>query len=245
MCTEEVKFELAVIATLSTISCLELSSSTSSAASDQLYFDWDSSKGKSTSSDHHLIYKRYYNLVCVLRRSNLSWLPSPHSATISCLALLSFTSSTASDQLYFVWDSSKGKSTGSDHRLVYKRYYNLVCVLRRSNLGWLPSPHSATISCLTLLSFTSSAASDQLYFVWDSSKGKSTGSDHRLVYRYYNLVCVLRRSNLSWLPSPHSATISCLTLLSFTSFAASDQLYFVWDSNIISSTNGTTTSYVY
>jgi hypothetical protein len=134
----------------------------------------------------------------------LGLLPSPHSATISCLTLFLFTSSAASDQLYFVWDSSKGTSTGSDHLLIYKRYYNLVCVLRRSNLSWLPSPHSATISCLALSSSTSSAASDQLYFVWDSSKGKSTGSDHLLVYkRYYNLVCVLRRSNLSWLSSPH------------------------------------------
>jgi hypothetical protein len=30
-----------------------------------------------------------------------------------------------------VWDSSKGKSTGSDHPLAYKRYYNLVWVPMR------------------------------------------------------------------------------------------------------------------
>jgi len=71
--------------------------------------------------------------------------PKLHWATISCLALF-FTASTscpsaASNEIYFVWDSSKGKSTGSDHHLTYKRYYNLVCVLKRSNLGWPRPPY--------------------------------------------------------------------------------------------------------
>jgi hypothetical protein len=42
--------------------------------------------------------------------------------------------------------SSQGKSAGSDHRLSHKRYYDLVCVVRRSNLGWPPAPHWVTIS---------------------------------------------------------------------------------------------------
>jgi hypothetical protein len=75
---------------------------------------------------------QYNNLVCVLRRYNLGAQPAPHLATISCVALFTFASTGASGQSYFVWDSSKGKSTGSDHLLHYKRYNNVVCVLRRS-----------------------------------------------------------------------------------------------------------------
>jgi hypothetical protein len=60
--------------------------------------------------------------------------------------VLSTTDSTAaSDHFYFVWDSSKGKLTGSDHQLLYGHQHNLICVLRRPNLGWPPAPHWATI----------------------------------------------------------------------------------------------------
>jgi hypothetical protein len=88
----------------------------------------------------------------------------------------------ASDQFYFVWDSSKGKSTGSDHPRPYQRRYKLICVLLRYNLGRLPAPHCAAISYVTMSTSASTGASDQFYFVWDSSKGKSTGSDHPLPY---------------------------------------------------------------
>jgi len=135
---------------------------------------------------------------------NLGWAPAPHWATISCVALSTSLSTGASDQLYFVWDSSKGKSTGSDRILAHKPYYELICSLRRSNLGWSPASHWATISYVALSTCSSTGASEQLYFVWDSSKGKSTGSDHLLAHkRYYNLLCVLRRSNLGWSPAPH------------------------------------------
>ncbi len=106
---------------------------------DELYFFWDSREGKSTGSDHLLACKWYYNLVCVLRRSNLGWPPAPHWATIWCVALWRSESSSSSDELYFVRDRSKGKLTGSDHLLAYKRHYNLVCLLRRSNLGLSPA----------------------------------------------------------------------------------------------------------
>jgi hypothetical protein len=114
---------------------------------------------------------------------------APHWATESCLVLSASSSSTASDHLCFCWDSSKGKSTGSHRHLDYKRYYDLVCIVMRSNLVWSPAPHWATISCLVLSTSSSSAASDQLCFGWDSSKGKSTGSHRHLAYkRYYDLV---------------------------------------------------------
>jgi hypothetical protein len=52
---------------------------------------------------------------------------APHQATISMyIALSSLASTAASDQKCFVWDSSKGKSTGSDHCLTCKWYYNLT-----------------------------------------------------------------------------------------------------------------------
>jgi len=188
-----------------TISCLALSSTAPSAASYVIYFVWDSSKGKSTGSDLHFTYKRYYNLVCVLKQSNLGWPPTLHWATISCLPLSTSCPSTASKEIYFVCDSSKGKSegksTGSDHHFTYKRYYNLVCVLKQSNMGWPPTLHWATISCLPLFTSCPSTASKEIYFVWDSSKGKSDVSGHHLTYtRYYNLICVLWRSNSGWLP---------------------------------------------
>ena len=47
-------------------------------------------------------------------------------------------------------------------------------------LGLPPAPHRATISYLAMSTSLSTAASDQLYFVWDSSRGKSSGSDHHL-----------------------------------------------------------------
>jgi len=46
-----------------TMSCVTLSTSTPSAASDQFYFVWDISKSKATGSDHLLAYKRFYNLI--------------------------------------------------------------------------------------------------------------------------------------------------------------------------------------
>jgi hypothetical protein len=126
----------------------------------------------------------------------LGWPPAPHLVTTSCVALSTCASTGASDPLHVVCDSSKRKSTGSDHRLTYKRYYKLVCVLKRSNLGWTPATHSDTTSCVALSTCASTGVSDQLYVVRDSSKRKSTGSDHRLTYkRYYDLVCVLKRSN--------------------------------------------------
>jgi len=216
-----------------TISCVALSTTSSTTASDQIYFVWDSSKGKSTGSDLIPAYKRYYNLVCVLRRSNLGWPPAPHWATISYVALSTTSWTTASDQFNFVWDGSKGKSTGSDRLLTYKRYYNLVCVLRWSNLGWPPAPHWATIAYVALSATSWTGASDQLYFDWIYSKGKTTGSDHLPPTNHtkYNLICVLMRSNLGWPPSPHCATISCLALFTCAWSGASDQIYFVWETS--------------
>jgi len=134
----------------------------------------------------------------------LEWSPAPHWATILYLAPSTSASSAADVQLYFVWNRSKGKSTGSDHHLAYKRYYNLVFVLSSSNLEWWPAPHWATILYLAPSISASSAASDQLYFVWNRSKGKLTGLDHHLAYkRYYNPVFVLSRSNMDWSPAPH------------------------------------------
>jgi hypothetical protein len=46
--------------------------------------------------------------------------------TISYLPMSKSASSAAGDKLCFVWDSSKGKSAGSDLLLTYKRYYDLV-----------------------------------------------------------------------------------------------------------------------
>jgi hypothetical protein len=201
-----------------------LATSASSAASAQIYFVWDSSKGKSTGSDHLLTYKRYYNLVWELRRSNLGWPQATHSAIVSYVAQSTSSTSTASAQLYFVWGSRKGKSTGSDHLLTYKRYYNLVWELRRSNLGLPQATKSAAESYPSLATSSSSAASAQIYFVWDSSKGKSTGSDHLLTYkRYYNLVWELRRSNLGWPQATHSATIYFVAQSTSAPSAASAQ----------------------
>jgi hypothetical protein len=158
--------------------------------------------------------------------------PAPHWASISCVALSTSAKTTASDQIYFVWHSSKGKLTGSDHHHTYQRYDNLVCVPRRSNLGQPPAPHWATKSYVELSKSASTAASDQIYFVWHSSKGTSTGSDHHHTYqRYDNLVCVPRRSNLGQPPAPHWATISYIELSTSTPTAASDQIYFVWHSS--------------
>jgi hypothetical protein len=78
----------------------------------------------------------------------LGWPPAPHWATISCVALSESAATGASDQIYFVWDSSKGKSTGSDHYITCKRYYNLVCAMMRTKLGWPLALHISTISYL-------------------------------------------------------------------------------------------------
>jgi hypothetical protein len=105
----------------------------------------------------------------------MGWSQAPHWSTILRVALSTSSPAGASDQLKFVWDSSKCKSTGSDHLHAYNRYYNLVCLLRRSNLGLVLEPHWATILCVALSTSSPTGASDQLKFVWDSSKGKSTG----------------------------------------------------------------------
>jgi len=134
--------------------------------------------------------------------------PAPLWAAISRLALPTCASNGASDQLYFPWDSSKRKSTGSDHPITYKRYYNPVLELRRSSLGLPPAPLWAAISRLALPTCASTGASEKLCFVWDSSVRKSTGSDHPLTYkRYYNPVCALRRSSLVFPPAPLWAAI--------------------------------------
>jgi WD40 repeat protein len=133
----------------------------------------------------------------------LDWPPAPCWAAISCQAPSTCASSGASDQLCFVWDGSKGKSNGLNQLHTYRRYYYLVCVLRRSILDWPPAPCWAAISCLAPSTCASSGASDRLCFVWDGSKGKSNGSNHHRTYRrYYNLLCVLRRSILDWPPAP-------------------------------------------
>jgi len=163
-------------------------------------------------------------------RSKLGWPPAPHWATTSYLALPTRASTGASEQLHLVWDSNKRKSTGSGHPLIYKRYYNLVWVRMRSNLGWSPAPHWATTSYLALPTCASTGASCPLYFVWDGSKRKSTGSDHPiLLQRHYKLVCVRMRSNLGWPQAPHWATISYLALPTCASTGASEQLHLVWD----------------
>jgi hypothetical protein len=165
-----------------TTSYLALSTSASCGASDQIYFVRESNKLKSTGSDHLLTYLRHYDLVWVRMRSNCGWPAAPHGATISSLALSTSASTDASDQIYFVWDSSKRKSTGSDHLLTYIRHYDLECVWIRFNC-WLPqAPHWATTSYLALSTSASSDASDQIYFVWDRGNHKSTGSDHLLTY---------------------------------------------------------------
>jgi hypothetical protein len=164
----------------STILCVALSTSSPAGASDQLLFVWGISTGKSTGSDHLHAYNRYYNLVCVLMWSNLGLGLEPHWATILRVALSTSSPAGASVQMKFVWGSSKGKSTGSDHLHAYNRYYNLVCVLRRSNLGLGLRPHWSTIFCVALSKSSPTGVSDELKFVWDSSKGKSTGSDHHL-----------------------------------------------------------------
>jgi hypothetical protein len=145
------------------------------AAYDQLYFVWDSiisSKRKSTGSDDHLAYG-YHENYSRSRWDNLSWSHEPNLTTISSLALSASASTRSCDQLYSVWDSSKGKSTGSGHPLAQKWLYNLVCILRRSKLQF------GLVNSITICA--SAGASDQVHLVWDSNKGKSTGSDHLLV----------------------------------------------------------------
>jgi hypothetical protein len=105
----------------------------------------------------------------------LGWSSAPHWATISHVTQPTSASTGASDQFYFVWDTSIDKSTSSDKCRTYKRYYNVVYVLKRSNLGWPPAPHWASIKYLPLSTSASTGASDQFYFVWDTSKGKATG----------------------------------------------------------------------
>ena len=65
-------------------------------------------------------------LVCVRMRSNLSLPPAPHRATISYLAMSTSLSTAASDQLYFVWDSSRGKSSGSAQTIISRRAVTII-----------------------------------------------------------------------------------------------------------------------
>jgi hypothetical protein len=113
---------------------------------------------------------------------NLGWPPARHRATISSLALSACASPGVSDQLYFVWESSKRKSTGSDHLLTYLRHYDHECALIRFNCGLSQEPHWATTSYLALSTCASTDASDQIYYVKERNKRKSTGSDHPLTY---------------------------------------------------------------
>jgi hypothetical protein len=155
----------------------------------------------------------------------LGWSQAPHWATILCVALSTSSQAGASDQLKFVWGSSTGKSTGSDHLHAYNRYYNLVCVLMWSNLGLGLEPHWATILRVALSTSSPAGASVQMKFVWGSSKRKSTSSDHQLAYnRHDNLVCVLMWSNLGLGLAPHWATILCVALSTSSPTGASDQL---------------------
>jgi len=64
-----------------------------------------------------------------------------------------------------------------DGRTKSERYRTAIM---RTNLGWPPAPHWPTLSCVALSVLASTAASDQLYFVWDTSRGKSAASDHHL-----------------------------------------------------------------
>jgi len=147
-------------------------------------------------------------------RYNLGLPPAPHWATISCVALSTSSSTVSRDQLYFVWDSSRVKSTGSDLLLTYKPYYNLICVLMRSNLGWSPAPHWATISCVALSS-CSTAARDQLYLVGIVVKVNQPAqtiflptNDTTTSYVYW----WGSMWNLGSSPAPHWVTISCVAL---------------------------------
>jgi len=71
----------------------------------------------------------------------------------------------------------------------------------RSNLGWLPAPHWASISCVALSLSASTAASDQFNLVWDSSKGKTLG----------NLTSVLRNKPFPTGTSSFLYTINLVT----------------------------------
>jgi hypothetical protein len=135
-------------------------------------------------------------------RSNSGLPPAHNWATISYVPLLICASTGASDQLFFVWGRSKGKSTGPHHLLTRKRYHKLVCAVKRSNFYLPPAHNWVTISYLAPSTSASTGASDQLFFVWGRSKGKSTGSDRYVSYgRLDNLVCVVMRSNLEFGPA--------------------------------------------
>jgi hypothetical protein len=168
-----------------TTSYVAQSMSASSGVSEQLQFVWDDSKNKSTGSGHHRTYTRYYNLLKGLERSKLSLPPAPHWATTSYVAQSMSASSGVSEQLQFVWVDSKNKSTGSGHHPTYTRYYNLLKGLERTNLSLPPAPHWATTSYVAQSMSASSDVSEQLQFVWDDSKNKSTGSGHHRTYTRY------------------------------------------------------------
>jgi hypothetical protein len=174
-----------------TFSFVALSTSASTGASDQLYVVLDSSKGKSTGSDHVLLYLQHFNLVWVQVRSDLGWPPAPHWAAFSFVALSTSASTGARGQLYFVWDSSKGGSTGSDHLLSNTRHYNLIWVRLRSDLGWPPAPHWAIISYVAWPTCTCTCGtSSNRFFVWDSTKGKPTGSYHHFILQQHRNPCM-------------------------------------------------------
>jgi hypothetical protein len=121
------------------IACLHLTTSVSdeskvftstwAAVTDQIYFVWDSSKKILTRSDRHLAKQRHYKIVS----SYVSWwgptcnlVKSATWATMSCVALFTSTWAGATDQIYFVWESSKKILTCSDRHLAKQRHYNLV-----------------------------------------------------------------------------------------------------------------------
>ncbi len=115
-----------------------------------------------------------------MRRSNLGYPPAPRWATISYVALSTSTSTVASDQIYFVWDSSNGNQPA--HSIVSPTHDTTTSYVSRggpvlagrqhNHIGPSSAPHWAVISCVALSTSTSTTgASDQIHFVWDSGNG--------------------------------------------------------------------------
>jgi len=149
----------------------------------------------------------------------LGWSPTPHWATISCVALSTSASTAARDQLYFVRVGSKGKSSGSDDQ-----YYNLVCVLRRSNLGWPPAPHWAIILYVALSTSASTAArviDNTLYGIAERFSNRLIPSSH-LQTILQPRMCT-EEVYLGWSPAPLGHHIVC-SAVHIRINAASDQI---------------------
>ncbi len=124
------------------------------------------------------------------------WIPqAPPLTTISCVAQWTSASTGASDQFYFVWDSSNGKSTGSDLRLrpssqpqtihtttSYKYWGGPFGACRQHHIGPPYRLYNA-------LDIRLNRCWWPIILGWDGKKGKSTGPDLLLTdRRYYNLV---------------------------------------------------------